>query len=163
MGFALSSMQLASPAFEPGGAIPRKYTGEGEDISPPLSWQDAPVDARSFAIFCHDPDAPLVTPGSYGFVHWCLYNIPQGVAALSANANAFTQGGNDFGKQGYGGPMPPLGHGTHHYYFWLLALKGDPDLPPDLGLRELLERIESRVVGMNRLVGTYRRDQEPAS
>ena len=157
MGFALSSMQLASSAFTTGGAIPGKYAGEGADVSPALSWSDAPDGTRSFAIICHDPDAPLVTPGSYGFVHWVLYNIPVGVTSLAAGSAEYTQGRNDFGKSGYGGPMPPEGHGLHRYYFWLLALNADLDLAPGLGMWDLLEKVEPHVIGMNRLVGVYQR------
>ncbi|HEX7038173.1 MAG TPA: YbhB/YbcL family Raf kinase inhibitor-like protein [Pseudomonadales bacterium] len=157
MGFALSSMQLTSSAFRTGGAIPRKHTGEGDDVSPPLAWSGAPEKTRSFALVCHDPDAPLVTPGHYGFVHWVLYNIPASVKELPEAVDAYTSGRNDFGKTGYGGPMPPEGHGTHHYFFWLLALDKELDLPAGLTLWELLEKVEPNVVGMNRLVGTYQR------
>jgi Raf kinase inhibitor-like YbhB/YbcL family protein len=151
-------MQLTSSAFETGGAIPKKYTGEGEDISPALAWTDAPGGTQSFAIVCHDPDAPLVTPGRYGFVHWVLYNIPGSVSELAEGSGDFTQGGSDFGKQGYGGPMPPAGHGTHNYYFWLLALDEELNLESNLGMWDLLEKIEPHVIGMNRLVGAYRCD-----
>ena len=157
MGFALSSMQLTSSAFRTGGAIPRKHTGEGEDVSPPLAWSGAPENTKSFALICHDPDAPLVTPGHYGFVHWVLYNIPASVNELPEGVDAHTSGRTDFGKTGYGGPMPPEGHGTHHYFFWLLALDKELDLPAGLTLWELLEKIEPNVIGMNRLVGTYQR------
>jgi Raf kinase inhibitor-like YbhB/YbcL family protein len=157
MGFALSDMQLTSPAFETGGTIPAKHTGEGEDSSPALSWQGAPDNAKSFAVICHDPDAPLIKPGEYGFVHWVLYNIPGTVSELPEGVVGYTSGKNDFGKAGYGGPMPPEGHGTHYYFFMVLALDTETDLEPGLSLRELLERIEPNVVAMNRLVGTYRR------
>ena len=121
MGFALSSMQLTSSAFETGGAIPARHAGEGEDVSPPLAWRHAPDGTQSFAVVCHDPDAPLVTPGRYGFVHWVLYDIPGSVAGLAEGTGEHTAGTSDFGKTGYGGPMPPEGHGVHHYFFWLLA------------------------------------------
>ena len=68
-----------------------------------------------------------------------------------------TQGVSDFGKPGYGGPMPPEGHGVHNYFFWLLALDADLALEPGIGMWDLLERIEPHVIGMNRLVGTYQR------
>ena len=157
MGFALSSMQLTSPAFETGGAIPTVHTGEGDDGSPALAWTDAPDGTRSFAIVCHDPDAPLITPGRYGFVHWVLYNIPGSSSGLAEGSGEHTLGKNDFGKAGYGGPMPPEGHGTHQYYFWLLALDSELNLEPGIGMWDLLEKIEPNVIGMNRLVGTYRR------
>jgi Raf kinase inhibitor-like YbhB/YbcL family protein len=157
MGFALSDMQLRSPAFQSGGGIPRKHTGEGDDVSPALSWSNAPAGARSFALICHDPDAPLVTPGHYGYVHWVLYNIPGSVSELAEGAGGHTGGRNDFGNAGYGGPMPPPGHGTHHYFFWLLALDKEGDFEPGLTLWQFLERAEPHVVAMNRLVGTYAR------
>lgn len=158
MGFAPSKMQLRSGAFGPEGAIPSRHTGEGEDVSPELSWTDAPEGTRAFAVFCHDPDAPLVSPnGTYGYVHWVLYNIPASVHRLDEGTTAHSSGKNDSGKTRYGGPMPPEGHGKHHYYFWVLALGDDTPLQPGLTLWELLERIESKVLGMNRLIGTYQR------
>ena len=157
MGFALSSMQLASSAFAAGGAIPSKHTGEGVDVSPALSWNDVPEGAKSLALVCHDPDAPLVTPGRYGYVHWVLYNIPASASGLAEGTDEHTQGVSDFGKPGYGGPMPPEGHGVHHYFFWLLALDAQLELPAGLGMWELLENVEPHVIGMNRLVGTYQR------
>ena len=157
MGFALSDMQLTSPAFETGGAIPKKHTGEGEDVSPALAWRGAPAEAKAFACICHDPDAPLVSPGTYGFVHWVLYGIPGSVTELPEGSDDYVKGLNNFGNAGYGGPMPPEGHGTHHYFFWLLALDAKPDLPAGLSMWELLEKIEPNVIGANRLVGTYAR------
>lgn len=157
MGFALSKMKVTSAAFSQGGAIPAKFTGEGEDVSPPLAWSDAPEKTQAYAVICHDPDAPLVSPGTYGFVHWVIYNIPGSATSLPEGVGDHTQGKNDFGKQGYGGPMPPNGHGVHHYYFWVLALDRGLNLEPGLTLWQLLEKVEPHVVGMNRLVGTYER------
>lgn len=158
MGFALSTMQLRSPAFANGGAIPAKHTGEGEDVSPALEWSNVPDGTQAFALICHDPDAPLVTPsGTYGFVHWVLYNIPGSVRSLAEGTKEYTSGKSDFGREGYGGPMPPNGHGRHHYFFWLLALNQDMALEPGLTLWQLLEKVEPHVTGMNRLVGTYER------
>lgn len=157
MGFALSTMQLTSPAFAAGGAIPAMHTGEGEDVSPALAWQGAPASTKSFAVVCHDPDAPLVTPGRYGYVHWVLYNIPASATGLAEATTEHTQGVSDFGKPGYGGPMPPEGHGVHHYFFWLLALDAELRLEPGLGMWDLLAKVEAHTVAMNRLVGTYQR------
>lgn len=158
MGFALSDMTLTSSAFEPGTSIPARHTGEGEDVSPALSWSNPPDGTKAFAVICHDPDAPLITPrGTYGFVHWVLYNIPASVSSLAEGVNEHTSGMSDFGKLGYGGPMPPNGHGTHQYYFWVLALNDELNLEAGLTLWELLERIEPQVIGMNRLVGLYER------
>ncbi len=158
MGFALSDMRLTSEAFAADSAIPVRHTGDGEDLSPPLSWTGAPEGTRSFVVICHDPDAPLVTPrGTYGFVHWVLYNIPESVTELPEDVREFTPGRNDFGRTGYGGPLPPEGHGAHRYYFWVLALRHAPQLPAGLNLWDLLKRIEPSLIGMNRLVGTFER------
>jgi Raf kinase inhibitor-like YbhB/YbcL family protein len=157
MGFAPTSMQLTSPAFSAHGSIPRKHTGEGEDVSPALAWTDPPEGTRGFALICHDPDAPLVSPGSYGFVHWVLYNIPGDVRSLPEGTRDYTNGRTDFGKQQYNGPMPPNGHGRHHYFFWLFALDRELDLEAGLAHWELLQRIEPHTLGMNRLMGTYER------
>ncbi|MCA9530243.1 MAG: YbhB/YbcL family Raf kinase inhibitor-like protein [Myxococcales bacterium] len=151
-------MRLRSATLSPGGAIARDHTGEGEDVSPQLSWSHAPEGTKAFAVICHDPDAPLVAPGgTYGFVHWVLYNIPASVRELAEGTTEHTAGKNDFGNAGYGGPMPPEGHGVHHYYFWVLALSDDAPLAAGLTLWELLRRIEPKLLGMNRLVGTYER------
>ncbi len=159
MGFALSTMQLSSSAFANDGAIPSKHTGEGEDVSPELTWKEAPEGTKGYAVICHDPDAPLVTPGgTYGFVHWVLYNIPGDVTSLTESDSGYTQGMNDFGNAGYGGPMPPNQHGTHRYYYWILALDTATSLPEGLTLWELLKELEPNLLGMNRLVGTYQRD-----
>jgi len=132
MGFALSDMQLVSTAFQPHGAIPRKHTGEGDDVSPPLAWSSPPKGTRSYAVVCHDPDAPLVKPGTYGFVHWVLYNIPASVDELPEGVKEYTQGQN--------------------------ALDAEPDLEPGMTLWKLLAAIEPHLLGMNRLVGTYARE-----
>ena len=158
MGFALSDMQLTSTALEHGGKIPTKHTGEGEDVSPQLAWRNAPEGTKAYAVICHDPDAPLVSPiGTYGFVHWVLYNIPASTTSLEEGCSEFTQGLNDFGKEGYGGPMPPNGHGQHHYYYWVLALDTAVELEPGMTMWQLLEQLEPQLIGMNRLVGTYER------
>lgn len=157
MGFALSDMQLTSPSFADGERIPSHHTGDGEDLSPAFEWTHVPQGTREFALICHDPDAPLVKPGTYGFVHWVLYGVPGSVEALPEGVAGYVSGINDFGNAGYGGPMPPGGHGTHRYFFWLLALGRETNLPEGLTLWELLEKIEPDVIGMNRLMGTYSR------
>jgi Raf kinase inhibitor-like YbhB/YbcL family protein len=157
MGFALSALALTSSAFQPLGRIPKKHTGDAEDVSPALAWSNVPKGTKAFALVVHDPDAPLITPTGYGFVHWVLYNIPGSVTRLEEGDKGYTHGVSNFGKQGYGGPLPPEGHGTHHYYFWLLALNADLALPAGLSMLELFPKIEPHVIGMNRLIGTYSR------
>lgn len=150
-------MQLTSSAFEALGRIPTTHTGEGEDISPVLAWSGAPANARAFALVCHDPDAPLLTPRAYGWVHWVLYNIPASVTTLAEGESGYTCGTNEAGNARYNGPMPPEGHGLHHYYFWLMALDTDTKLPAGLSMVELFAAIEPHVIAMNRLVGVYSR------
>jgi Raf kinase inhibitor-like YbhB/YbcL family protein len=119
-------MWLRSSEFSDGGAIPRRFTCEGEDLSPPLQWGAAPAETRSFAILCDDPDAPMGT-----WHHWAVYDISPDHAALAEGAGrsgggeGLKQAINDFGRPGYGGPCPPRGHGPHHYHFRLLALSTD--------------------------------------
>lgn len=158
MGFALSEMQLTSTAFDAGERIPAKHSCEGVDTSPALAWNKTPQGTRAFAIVCHDPDAPLVTPdGVYGFVHWVYYNIPASTTSLDEACDKFTNGENNFGSQAYGGPAPPNGHGEHRYYFWILALNEFVEQPAGLSMWQLLKRLEPSLIGMNRLVGTYER------
>ncbi len=158
MGFALANMQVTSAAFTDRQAMPARHTGEGEDVSPALGWSGAPSGTQGYAVICHDPDAPLVLPmGTYGFVHWVLYNIPGSVTGLEEGTRAYTEGYNDMGNVGYNGPMPPEGHGVHAYYFWVLALSEATSLESGLTMWQLLERLEPKILGMNRLVGTYTR------
>ena len=103
------SMQLSSPSFKYGEKIPKKHTGDGQDVSPPLEWKDAPPQTKSFAVICDDPDAPVGT-----WVHWVIFNIPVSSSQLSEAVppqkklpDGTRQGINDFRKTGYGGPAPP--------------------------------------------------------
>ena len=159
MNFALSDMRITSSSFTEGSPIPTAHTGEGGDSSPSLTWTEVPDGTRSFALICHDPDAPVVSGGGYGFIHWVLYNIPGTATGLAESESAGVTGPTDFGKPGYGGPMPPNGHGAHRYFFWLLALSREPDLAEGLTMRQLLETVKPDVLGMNRLMGTYERQQ----
>lgn len=158
MVFALSDIELTSAAFREGERIPADYTCEGDDVSPPLAWRNVPEGTEGFAVVCHDPDAPLVTPhGTYGFVHWVFYNIPASVTRLDKGIRDYTEGVNDAGNTGYNGPAPPPGHGLHRYYFWIIALDRATDLAPGLSLWSMLAEIEPHILGLNRLVGTYDR------
>lgn len=157
MGFALSPMTLQSTSLDPNGLIPKRCTMEGQNLSPQLHWSSVPEEAKSFALICHDPDAPLASAGSYGYVHWVLYNMPASLTGLAEGASAGTEGISDFGKPGYGGPLPPPGHGIHHYFFILMALDMELNLEPGLTLWQLMSKIEPHVIAMNRLVGKYQR------
>ncbi len=147
-------MKLSSTAFAPGGAIPRKFTGEGEDLSPALAWSDPPPSTKEFVLIVDDPDAPTASP----WVHWVAYQIAAERRGIDeAATDGFLQGRNDFGERDYGGPMPPKGHGTHHYHFTLYAI--DTILPADSGLtkNEVLRLIEGHILAQAELIGTYER------
>lgn len=117
------AMQLKSSAFKNGDRLPKRYSCDGEDLSPPLAWSEPPSGTHSFAIFCDDPDAPSGT-----FHHWAMYDIPITTREVPEGFSGKTPAGliaearNDFGKAGYGGACPPKGHGTHHYHFKVMAL-----------------------------------------
>ena len=147
----VADLKLKSPAFDGHGRIPEKHTGDGEDVSPPLEWTGVPEGTKAFAIVCHDPDAPLVD----GFTHWVAYGIPGDANGLDEGGDAVVNGVNSMGEEGYTGPAPPPGHGTHHYYFWVYALDDDLDLAPGLDRRALLEQIEDHVIEQARVIGTY--------
>ncbi len=157
MPFALSDMQVTSSTFSSGGPIPTKHTGEGEDVSPALAWSAAPPEAKAFAIICHDPDAPLVKDGTYGYVHWVLYNLPASTTSLEEATTLGTAGRNDSGNDQYNGPMPPPGHGEHRYYFWVIALDDDRTFEPGLTMWQWLAQAEPNIIAMNRITGTYQR------
>ena len=153
-GLHLGDLSITSPAFEHGGSIPDRHTGNGDDVSPELSWTDPPDGVRQYALVCHDPDAPL----THGFTHWVAYGIPADATGIAeGGGGSFVEGANDFGNESYGGPAPPPGHGTHHYYFHLYALSGEIDAGPGLTRAELLDKIDPLILVQARIVGTYSR------
>lgn len=149
----IADLKVRSTAFDHHRPIPARHTSEGEDISPQLSWSGVPEGTRSFALICHDPDAPLVD----GFTHWVAYGIGAAVDSLDEGTDAVVAGVNSAGNLGYNGPAPPPDHGSHHYYFWIYALDDELDLAPGLSRRELIDAIADHVIEQARLVGTYKR------
>jgi Raf kinase inhibitor-like YbhB/YbcL family protein len=151
-------MQLSSPAFQDGDTIPVKYTADGNDFSPPLTWAGVPAGAKGLALICEDPDAPRKT-----WTHWVLFNIPpdatgysDGVPARDELPDGARQGKNDFGKIGYGGPSPPPGK-PHRYYFKLFALDAKLDLPAGATKDQVLAAMKGHVLGEGQLLGHYGR------
>jgi len=152
-------MRLRSTAFPDGAAIPRRFTCDGEDVSPPLNWTDAPAETRSYALICDDPDAPAGI-----WHHWAAYDIPPDRSSLPEdagrrNANeGLKQARNDFGRSGYGGPCPPRNHGSHHYHFRLLALSTDRlTVTPDASCQDVEQEARRHVLAEAVLVGLYKR------
>ncbi len=154
-------LKITSTAFQPGGAIPSKYTCEDRDLSPPLAWSGAPPGTKTFALIVDDPDAPDPAKPQRVYVHWVLYNIPATAIALPENASkkglprGAVQGRNDWGKVEYGGPCPPIGR--HRYFFKLYAL--DTELTGlSAPTKSDLERaIHGHVLESGELIGTYQK------
>ena len=147
-------LKLTSSAFEPDQPIPKKYTGEGEDISPPLAWTGVPDNTHELALICDDPDAPMAEP----FVHWVVYGLPADVSELpEGSSDGGAEGRNSFGKTAYGGPMPPPGHGTHHYRFVLYAVDTSLELGVGATKNAVLDAMQGHVLEKSQLVGTYER------
>jgi Raf kinase inhibitor-like YbhB/YbcL family protein len=147
----VADLRIRSSAFEGHRPIPDRHTSNGENVAPALEWSGVPEGTKAFAVVVHDPDAPLVD----GFTHWVAYGIPADSTGLPEGGEGPVQGLNSMGEEGYTGPAPPPGHGTHHYYFWVYALDEELELPPGLERRALLEQIEDHVIEQARVVGTY--------
>lgn len=160
-------MKIFSPAFDDGHPIPKHYTQEGENISPPIAWTDLPPSTKELALICEDPDAPGAEP----YIHWVAYSIDPKIHALPeafktdeiASLSKVVQGKNSAGKIGYVGPMPPRNHGWHRYYFRLFALDQKLNLQPGLTSDELLEAIRNHLVAEAETVGRYIRQPEEFS
>ena len=154
---SLGKLALTSTAFKEGEIIPKKYTCDGPDISPPLEWESVPANTRSLALIAEDPDAPMGT-----WIHWVIYDIPPNVSELAENIppektlpDGAVQGKNDFRNIGYGGPCPPSG--THRYFFRLYALDTKLNLPPGSTKFDLVKAMRGRIVGEAQLMGKYSR------
>ena len=155
------SLSLQSGGFDHGASIPPKYTCQGDDISPPLTWNGVPETARSLVLIVDDPDAPDPKAPKMTWVHWVLYNIPPNTSSLpenmaSAQLPAGTaEGLNDWKRTGYGGPCPPIGR--HRYFHKLYAVdtvfKG-LDKPTKAQLEAAME---GHIVAEAVLVGTYQK------
>jgi Raf kinase inhibitor-like YbhB/YbcL family protein len=153
------TLKLTSTAFAGGGEIPPKYTCEGQDLAPPLSWSGVPAEAKSLALIVDDPDAPDPAAPKMTWVHWVLYNIPPGASALPEAARQLPpgtlEGLNDWRRTGYGGPCPPIGR--HRYFHKLYALD---TVLPDLrkpSKAQLEGRMKGHVLAQAELVGTYQK------
>jgi len=150
-------IKLTSKAFKEGDFIPKKYTCDGENVSPPLEWSGIPSEAQSIAIICDDPDAPMGT-----WVHWVVFNIPPSVSKLNEKfpsnkilEDGTTQGNNDFKKIGYGGPCPP--GGIHRYFFKIYALDKRVELTPGTTKGELLHEMNGHILAEGKFTGKYSR------
>ncbi|MCM2278285.1 MAG: YbhB/YbcL family Raf kinase inhibitor-like protein [Oligoflexia bacterium] len=162
------ALTLKSTAFQASGEIPRDFSGEGEERTPPLQWSHVPEGTQEFALLCEDPDAPGRDP----WVHWVLYGIsantsflPEGLpdkSSIDVPVRAI-QGRNSNDLIGYQGPMPPRGHGWHRYFFHLYALDRKLNLAPGARKEELFRAIEGHVIEEAVLMGRYLRGVKKAA
>ncbi len=152
------AFNVTSRAFEEGASIPLKHSCKGDDVSPPLMWDEIPKETTSLALIMEDPDAPGGT-----FTHWIIYNLPPDSGGLEAGIpqqkhlkNGATQGKNDFDKTGYGGPCPPKGE-EHRYYFRLFALK--KKLPPESAnkAKNFFEAINGLIIEKAEYMGKFKK------
>ena len=154
-----TAFTLTSTAFAEGGAIPKRYTCEGEDISPPLAWSSVPKDTRSLALIVDDPDAPDPAAPKRTFVHWVLYDVPPSVGGIAEGRPPAggRQGRSDFGRAGYGGPCPPIGrHRYVHKLYALDTILGDLGQPTKADLEKAMQ---GHVLAEARLTGTYQKEK----
>ena len=155
---------VESPTLQSGKTIPRDYTADGRNVSPPLTWRDVPAEAKELALVLEDPDAGNPPP----FVHWVVYKIPPGAkgvpegisidpaAPMPAEIAGAIQGVSGFRRPIYRGPAPPAGK-PHHYHFVVYALDANLDLKPGLNRADLLAAIQGHIVGRGELVAIYER------
>jgi Raf kinase inhibitor-like YbhB/YbcL family protein len=152
------TISLSSPAFKDGETIPVKYSCEGQDVSPPLTWSEPPEGTQGFALIMDDPDAP----GGV-FTHWVLFNLtpdsrdlPEALATQAELPSGTRQGRNDFGRIGYGGPCPPSGR-PHRYQFTLYALDQLLDLKAGAAKNQLIGAMQGHILAQGQLTGIYQR------
>ncbi|MGH9717775.1 MAG: YbhB/YbcL family Raf kinase inhibitor-like protein [Candidatus Acidiferrales bacterium] len=150
------ALQLSSTAFHDGQPIPKKYTCDGQDVSPDLAWSGAPDETKSLALIVDDPDAPAGV-----WVHWVIYDLPANARGLPESVpkdrelrDGTRQGKNDFGKIGYGGPCPPHGP-AHRYFFKLYALREKTGMKPGASKDELERAIRGRILAQATLTGKF--------
>ena len=151
-------MEIKSNAFKNNESIPPRYTCQGQNVSPDISWSDVPEKSVSLALVMDDPDAPGRT-----FTHWIIFNIlpnnnglQEAIPAIPELPDGTRQGLNDFGRFGYGGPCPPPGM-PHHYNFNLYALDKKIELPAGTTINKLLDVINDHIISQANLTGIYKR------
>ncbi len=152
----VKKLEVSSTAFSAGKIIPKQYTGDGKDVSPPLKWTAGPKGTQCYAISVEDPDAPRGT-----WWHWIIANIPSNVTQLNEGASrgkvaifGSVEGINDFDKLGYNGPMPPKGQ-NHRYYFKVLALSSPLKLRWGCTKEQYAAATKGNIIGQGELIGTY--------
>lgn len=155
------ALKITSPAFEHNGAIPDRYTCDGQDVSPALEWSGTPDGTATLALIVDDPDAPDPAAPKMVWVHWVLCNLPLGAKGLSEGVKSSelphgtVEGLNDWRRTGYGGPCPPIGR--HRYFFKLYALDTALAKLKRPTKAELEKAMRGHVLAHTELIGTYQR------
>lgn len=144
-------MQIKSSAFADNQPIPVQYTCDGNDLSPPLAFENVPANAKSLAVIVEDPDAPSGT-----FDHWVAWNIPATTKSLEEGAQVPRQGKNHYNNNKYRGPCPPRGSEPHRYYFKLYALDRMLNLPAGSSKKQLEAAMEGKILAKSELIGTFK-------
>ena len=151
-------LTITSPAFGNSEVIPTRHTRDGDNLSPPLEWRDAPPETKSFVLIVEDPDAPSGT-----FRHWAMYNIPAGETGLPEGASGQGRSGagdgvNGFRNTRYDGPQPPKGHGPHHYHFRLAALDAERlDMPASAKAEDIWAKAQPHIIAEAEMIGVHER------
>lgn len=149
MALFIDRLVVSSPDFDQLAPIPAEFSADGGNRAPRIEFGGAPEGTVEYALICHDPDAPLPN----GFTHWAVFGIPADATRLDGVALRF--GPNGIGEAGWFGPQPPVGHGVHHYYFWLYALSAQVQGSPNR--EEFLADCSDAIIEQARLVGTFER------
>jgi Raf kinase inhibitor-like YbhB/YbcL family protein len=149
MALFIDRLAITSPDFTALGPIPAKFSGYHENLTPRLEISGAPEGTVELAVVCHDPDAPL----PHGFTHWTVYGLAADAASVDTDAEGVRVGPNGIGEPGWAGPMPPAGHGVHHYHFSVYALNRPVEGTPTR--EEFLVGYGDAVIEQARVVGTF--------
>ncbi|SFD15007.1 YbhB/YbcL family Raf kinase inhibitor-like protein [Streptomyces aidingensis] len=150
----MAGIELKSSAFSDQAIIPRRYTKDGDNVSPPLTWSGVPDDAAELVLLCEDPDAP-----GGPFLHWLVTGIDphsNGVGTGHTPEHG-TPHRNGYGEPGWGGPQPPKGDDAHRYFFRLYALPGHPSLPAGASARQVHQAVDKAQLASGNLMGVYQR------
>lgn len=149
MALFIDKLTISSPDLEALAPIPAEFSADGANATPRLEFSGAPEGTVELAVVCHDPDAPLPN----GFTHWTVYGIPADATTLDLDAAGVRVGQNGAGQQSWYGPQPPAGHGVHHYYFWVYALRRPVEGTPTR--EEFFADYGDDILEQARIVGTF--------
>jgi Raf kinase inhibitor-like YbhB/YbcL family protein len=150
----MAGIQLRSPSFGDHQPIPARHAKDHDNLSPALEWSGVPPEAAELAVLCEDPDAPSGT-----FIHWVLAGLQPAATGLAEGDHpaAAVEGRNDFGEEGYSGPLPPVGDGLHRYFFRVFAASAPLGLTAAISAQDLRLALEGKELASGTLVGTFQR------